>query len=308
MPPLSFSCSEMPSAPLGAARAAPDGSVADYERVCQAVRYVSEHRLEQPSLSEIAAHIGLSPAHFQRLFQRWAGVSPKVFLQALTLDHARALLRQQASVLEAAHAVGLSGESRLHDLFLTQERMTPGTYKRGGAGLEIAYGFHPSPFGLALLMLAQQGLAGLAFVEDDAERGRVLAEMQVRWPKAHYRPDQAATGAAAACLFGAAEDKPPMVEIVLIGTDFEIRVWRHLLQVPMGQVTSYGALAKAVGRPGAARAVGRAVGHNPLAFVVPCHRVVGAGGALTGYHWGLTRKRVLLGWEAARLADARTDV
>lgn len=274
----------------------------DYERVSAAVRFVTANASEQPSLQEIADHVGLSPSHFQRLFKRWAGVSPKVFLQALTLDRARSLLREETSVLETAYSVGLSGGGRLHDLFMTQEAMTPGDYRRGGAGLEIAYGFHPSPFGEALLMQTRHGLVGLAFCDNAEGRAYTLDDMQRRWPRASYVEDSTATKRSAAAIFGGGADGDAPVDIVLIGTDFELRVWRQLMRVPMGEVTSYGRIASEIGRPSAARAVGRAVGRNPLSFVVPCHRALGASGALTGYHWGLVRKQVLLGWEASRLA------
>jgi AraC family transcriptional regulator of adaptative response/methylated-DNA-[protein]-cysteine methyltransferase len=287
-----------PPRPDESPRAAP----ADYDLVCRAVEFVTEQRFAQPSLAEVAAHVGLSTSHFHRLFRRWAGVSPKLFLQALTLDHAKGLLRQSASVLDAAYAVGLSGESRLHDLFVTHEAMTPGTYKRGGEGLDIAYGFHPSPFGLALLMASPLGLVSLAFVDGAGDSTWVLQEMQARWPRASYTHAPERTAPCAARIFAGASDAQTTVDIVLIGTDFEIRVWRALLKVPRGCAVSYGDVARDLGCPSAARAVGQAVGRNPIAFVVPCHRVVGAGGALTGYHWGLTRKRVLLGFEAARPA------
>lgn len=287
--------------PEPSARSA-SGSLSDYERVSEAVRFVTEHAEEQPSLEAVARHVGLSPSHFQRLFKRWAGVSPKIFLQALTLDRARAMLRDRASVLETAHMVGLSGGGRLHDLFMTQEAMTPGDYAKGGSGLEIAYGFHGSPFGDALIMQTRHGLVGLAFADNADQRPQIFEDMRRRWPRARYVEDLAATGKCASSLFGGLAQTEQPLDIVLIGTDFELRVWRQLMQVPMGEVTSYGRIAEAIGRPGAARAVGRAVGRNPLSFVVPCHRALGQGGTLTGYHWGLVRKRVLLGWEAARLA------
>jgi AraC family transcriptional regulator, regulatory protein of adaptative response / methylated-DNA-[protein]-cysteine methyltransferase len=285
-------------------RARTSATLYDYDRVRRAVAFVSGKRLEQPSLDEIAAHVGLSPAHFHRLFRRWAGVSPKLFLQALTLDHAKRLLRGSASVLDTAYEVGLSGESRLHDLFVAHEAMTPGAYKRAGEGLEIVYGFHPSPFGLALVMASPLGLTGLAFADGENDRAHVLAEMQARWPLARYVHDPARTARYVQAVFGAPAGHAN-VDVVLIGSDFEIRVWRALLKVPTGHAVTYGDVAQHIGCPAAARAVGRAVGRNPLAFVVPCHRVIGASGALTGYHWGLTRKRVLLGWEAARLTSAK---
>lgn len=282
---------------LSGAGRRPDGD--DYRRVCQAIAYLAENRLEQPSLNAVAAEIGLSEAHFQRLFRRWAGLSPKQFLQALTLDHARALLRDSASVLDTAHEVGLSGPGRLHDLFVAHDAMSPGEYKAGGAGLKIVHGFHASPFGEALVMATRRGLAGLAFADGPQDRARVLADMMGRWPKADYVEDAARTSALARRIFDAALWNPAEpLRVILIGTDFEVRVWRTLLKIPLGRAATYGDIAAHLGRPKAARAVGAAVGRNPLSFVVPCHRVLGKTGALTGYHWGLTRKRAILGWEA----------
>jgi AraC family transcriptional regulator of adaptative response/methylated-DNA-[protein]-cysteine methyltransferase len=276
-----------------------EAEMRDYARIRQALAFLAESRFEQPPLAEVAAEAGLSEAHFQRLFKRWAGLSPKEFLQALTLDHARALLRDSASVLDAAHEVGLSGPGRLHDLFVTHEAMSPGEYKAGGEGLKIAYGFHPSPFGEALVMATPRGLAGLAFCDDESGHEAVLADMTTRWPRASYRRDDPATAPFDARIFDPARWRPGTpLRLVLIGSDFELKVWQTLLKVPVGRATSYGAIAAHLGKPKAARAVGAAVGRNPLSFVVPCHRVLGKDGTLTGYHWGLTRKRAMLGWEA----------
>jgi len=271
----------------------------DYQRVRRALAFLAETRFEQPPLAEVAAQAGLSEAHFQRLFKRWAGLSPKEFLQALTLDHARALLRDSATILDTAHEVGLSGPGRLHDLFVAHEAMSPGEFKAGGEGLEIAFGFHPSPFGEALVMATPRGLAGLAFCDDESGRGAILADMRRRWPRAGYLEQPQATAPLAARIFDPALWRPEApLRLVLIGSDFEISVWQTLLRLPLGGATSYGAVAAHLGKPKAARAVGAAVGRNPLSFVVPCHRVLGKGGAITGYHWGLTRKRAMLGWEA----------
>ncbi|HMT14401.1 MAG TPA: bifunctional helix-turn-helix domain-containing protein/methylated-DNA--[protein]-cysteine S-methyltransferase [Aestuariivirga sp.] len=274
----------------------------DYQAVKTVLSFLSDNWRDQPSLDELAEEAGLSPHQLHRLFTRWAGISPKDFLQALTLDHARALLRQQESVLDTALAVGLSGPSRLHDLFVTHEGITPGIYKAKGEGLVVRHGFHASPFGRALVMVAEGRLCGLAFA-DEGDEARVLADMTGRWPRARFRRDEPATAPLARRIFTAPEwraDQP--LRIVMIGSDFEIKVWERLLAIPMGAAASYGGLARALGSPGAARAVGAAVGKNPLSFVVPCHRVLGSGGALTGYHWGLARKRAMLGWEAGRLA------
>lgn len=280
--------------------AAADTRLADYARVREAIRYCSARWREHPSLDAIAAHVGLSPAHFQRLFTRWAGLSPKAFLQAITLDHAKALLDSSASVLDASYEVGLSGPGRLHDLFVTHEAMSPGEYKAKGAGLEIAHGFHPSPFGRALVMTTPRGLAGLGFA-DDGEDEAALADMRRRWPNARYVADAAATAPIAARVFDPARwSEATPLRVHLIGTDFEVRVWETLLRIPLGKATTYSAIARSLGKPAASRAVGAAVGKNPISFVVPCHRVLGKSGALTGYHWGITRKQAILGWEAAR--------
>jgi AraC family transcriptional regulator of adaptative response/methylated-DNA-[protein]-cysteine methyltransferase len=240
----------------------------------------------------------MEPTRLQKLFTRWAGISPKAFLQAITLDHARALLEQSATVLDTTYEVGLSGPGRLHDLFVTHEAVTPGIYRARGEGLVIRYGFHPSPFGKALVMTTERGLAGLAFAEDGEEMS-ALADLMRRWPKARYVEDAGATAPIARRVFDPRQWRPETpLRVVLIGSDFEIRVWETLLKVPLGAATSYSAVARHLERPSAARAVGAAVGKNPISFVVPCHRVLGKSGSLTGYHWGLTRKRAILGWEA----------
>lgn len=280
--------------------ALPDEAHADYERVRRIIAYISERWREQPSLEAIADHVGLSTTHVHHLFRRWAGLSPKAFLQALTLDNAKALLTDSASILDATYEVGLSGPARLHDLFVTHEAMTPGDYKTGGAGLIMRYGFHPSPFGEAILIVTERGLAGLGFV-DDGDRGAALADMTRRWPKASYIEDDAAVAPLARRIFNPTqwqEEQP--LRVVLIGTDFEVRVWQTLLRIPRDRATTYSDIARHIGKPSACRAVGAAVGKNPISFVVPCHRVLGRSGALTGYHWGLTRKQAILGWEAGR--------
>jgi AraC family transcriptional regulator, regulatory protein of adaptative response / methylated-DNA-[protein]-cysteine methyltransferase len=273
----------------------------DYAKVCDVIAHVSENWRDQPSLEDLAARVKLSPDQLQRLFTRWAGLTPKAFLQALTLDHARKMLENSASILETSLDVGLSGPSRLHDLFVVHEGMSPGAYKARGAGLKISYGYHPSPFGVALVMVTPHGLCGMSFA-DVGEEASALADMTRRWPNAQYTEDSAATAPFAAQLFADQNFKSNhSLRITFIGTDFEIRVWETLLKIPVGQATTYGDIAASVGSPKAARAVGAAVGKNPMSFVVPCHRVIGKSGALTGYHWGLTRKKAILGWEAGRL-------
>jgi AraC family transcriptional regulator of adaptative response/methylated-DNA-[protein]-cysteine methyltransferase len=288
-----------------AIRLNPDRS-RDYGLIRRAIAFLTGSWTEQPSLEELAAHLGLSPSHCQKLFKRWCGLSPKEFVQAVTIDHARSLLDGSASVLDAAYQVGLSGGGRLHDLFVSHEAMTPGDYKRRGEGLEMGYGFHDSPFGEALLIVTGRGVAGLAFVDEDKAQTRegVLAEMKGRWPKARFVAAPEKTAPFARRIFNPAtwsKDRP--VRLVMIGTDFEVRVWESLLKIPMGRAVSYNDIARHLGQPTAARAVGSAVGRNPISFVVPCHRVLRGDGSLGGYHWGLTRKRALIGWETGRLAD-----
>ena len=277
-------------------------AAADYDVVRRAIAHISKHWRAQPEIEAIAEAAGVSATDLHHLFRRWAGLTPKAFLQALTLDHARRLLRDSASVLDATYEVGLSGPGRLHDLFVTHEAMSPGEWKSGGEGLTISYGFHPSPFGSALVMATERGLAGLAFA-DAGEESAALADMRGRWPKARYSENAAMTLPIARRIFEPElwrADRP--LRVVLIGTDFEVRVWKTLLKVPLGRATTYSDIAARISAPKAARAVGAAVGKNPVCFVVPCHRVIGKHGDLTGYHWGLTRKRAILGWEAGRVA------
>jgi AraC family transcriptional regulator, regulatory protein of adaptative response / methylated-DNA-[protein]-cysteine methyltransferase len=275
---------------------------ADYAIVRRAIEFLSANWRSQPEIADVANAVGATPDDLHHLFRRWAGITPKAFLQAITLDNARRLLRDSASVLDASFEVGLSGPGRLHDLFVTHEAMSPGEWKSGGAGLTISYGFHPSPFGTALIMATDRGLAGLAFA-DPGEEADALADMAGRWPRARLTEDAARTAQLAKRIFDRSlwrADRP--LRIVLIGTDFEVRVWETLLRIPLGRAATYSAIAAKLGAPKAARAVGAAVGKNPISFVVPCHRALGKNGDLTGYHWGLTRKRAMLGWEAGRMA------
>jgi len=277
-------------------------AAADYEVVRRAIGHIRGHWREQPEIEAIAEAASVTPTELHHLFRRWAGLTPKAFLQALTLDGARKLLRDSASVLDATYEVGLSGPGRLHDLFVTHEAMSPGEWKAGGEGLAMQFGFHPSPFGSALVMATERGLAGLAFA-DHGEEAATLADMKRRWPKAAYVEDSARTAALAKRIFDPSQwQQEQPLRVVLIGTDWEVRVWDALLQIPMGRVNTYSGIAQKVCTPNAARAVGAAVGKNPIAFVVPCHRVIGKSGDLTGYHWGVTRKRAMLGWEAGQVA------
>jgi AraC family transcriptional regulator of adaptative response/methylated-DNA-[protein]-cysteine methyltransferase len=274
----------------------------DYETVRQVIELITEDYRDQPSLEELAAEVGETPTGLQKLFTRWAGLSPKAFLQAVTIDHARRLLDSGMPLLEASFELGMSGPGRLHDLFVTHEALSPGEYKSRGAGLVLRYGFHISPFGIALVMVTDRGLAGLAFCDAGGERA-ALEDMTGRWPNAHFIEDMGATQPYAARIFERARwDSEQPLRVVLIGTDFQVRVWEALLKIPMGKAKSYSSIAAELGQPSASRAVGAAVGANPLSFVVPCHRAMGKSGALTGYHWGLTRKRAMLGWEAGQVA------
>ena len=279
----------------------------DYDAVRRAIMFLTENWTEQPDLDTLAKHIAMSPAHCQKLFKRWCGLSPKEFLQAITLDHARMLLDGSSSVLDCALDVGLSGGGRLHDLFVDHEAMTPGDYKRRGEGIDIVYGFHPSPFGEALLLATERGVAGLAFVNEDIGQPRsdTLMDMMRRWPRATYTEAPAKTAPLARRIFDPAAWQPDQpVRLVLIGTDFEVRVWEALLKIPMGRAVSYTDVARHIGKPSASRAVGSAVGRNPISFVVPCHRVLRTDGSLGGYHWGLTRKRAMIGWETGQVSHA----
>ncbi|ARO25753.1 6-O-methylguanine DNA methyltransferase [Rhizobium sp. S9] len=276
----------------------PDGP--DYDIVRRVIELITEDYRDQPSLEAIAARLNQSPTQLQKTFTRWAGLSPKGFLQAVTLDHAKRLLRKEdMPLLETSIEVGLSGPSRLHDLFVTHEAMSPGEWKAKGGGLTIRYGFHICPFGVALIMVTDRGLAGLAFSDSGGERA-CLEDMTCRWPNAEYIEDLQATMPYAARIFqpGKWSSEQPL-RVVLIGTDFQVRVWQSLMKIPFGKAVTYSDIANDIGRPTAQRAVGAAVGANPISFVVPCHRALGKNGALTGYHWGLTRKRAMLGWESA---------
>jgi AraC family transcriptional regulator of adaptative response/methylated-DNA-[protein]-cysteine methyltransferase len=288
-------------APECATDITPEGE--DYAIVKQVIELITLDYRDQPSLDHIAAELGRSPTQLQKVFTRWAGLSPKAFLQAVTLDHAKRLLGQeQLPLLEASYEVGLSGPGRLHDLFVTHEAMSPGEWKAKGGGLTIRFGFHPSPFGLALVMATDRGLAGLAFADDEGGRDACFEDMARRWPNATYVEDAEATAPYIVRAFDPGRwcaDEP--LRVVLIGSDFQVRVWQSLLKIPFGKAVTYSDVARDIGQPTASRAVGAAIGRNPISFVVPCHRALGKSGALTGYHWGLTRKRAILGWEAGKV-------
>ena len=312
----------------------PDQARLDYRRIEAAITYIAAHYRDAPSLDEIAAVAHLSPFHFQRLFTRWAGVSPKRFSRYLSLDHARALLRHQgASCLDAAYEAGLSGPGRLHDMFVRIEAMTPGEYGSGGAGLAIRYGFADSLFGEVIIAATPRGVCHLAFCDDgggDGEgRSAALARLRAAFPAADIAAAPTGSGSGSASESGsgsgprdaaaAALDRdwssPAEIRLHLRATPFQLKVWEALLRIPTGRLASYGDVAAAIGRPGAGRAVGTAIGANPVAWLIPCHRVIRQSGATGGYMWGPARKQVIIGWESARCdmaagesATARTPV
>jgi AraC family transcriptional regulator, regulatory protein of adaptative response / methylated-DNA-[protein]-cysteine methyltransferase len=275
-----------------------DENDANWRRMGRAIRFLSAHYLDQPRLEDAADAVGLSPFHFQRVFTRYVGVSPKHFVGHLTLAHAKDGLRAGKSLLETALDAGLSGPSRLHDLCLKVEAMTPGDYAKGGEGLRIDYGFHPCPFGVALVMATAKGMCGLGF-GDEGEEKAMLADMRARWPKANFVGAPEHTAKFAAAIFGQHKSGADL-HLHLLGTPWQIKVWQALLAIPEGKVSTYGALAAHLGKGSASRAVGAAVGRNPISWIIPCHRVLGRDGALTGYHWGVDRKRAMLAVEAAK--------
>lgn len=270
----------------------------DYARIEQAIHFLEENYLDQPDLKSIAERIGLSEYHFQRLFTRWVGISPKRFLQYLTKEHAKALLRQNAGLLETTYASGLSSPGRLHDLFVACEAVTPGEYKNGGYGLNLRYGFHPTPFGECLLAVSERGMCWFSFVVNGREEA--LRELRATWRRATLVEDAAATAPLARNVFFPSTQPRKVLPLLLNGTNFQIKVWEALLRIPPGSVVTYEDIAVSIGLPGASRAVGQAVGKNPIAVLIPCHRVIRKDGDLGNYRYGSARKKALLGWEFAR--------
>ncbi len=271
----------------------------DYDIIRAAIRYLSEHGPDATDLSRFARALGLSERQLNDLFRRWCGLSPKSFAQAVALNHAKGLLRDQASVLDTTYEVGLSSSSRLHDLFVTYEAMPPGAFRAGGAGIDMVWGAAPSPFGTAVVTATEYGISGLGFADADMSVEAAFEDLANRWPRARFIRDDARIAPLVSGIFEPSRwsaEQP--VRVVLIGTDFEVKVWETLLKIPVGRATTYSSVAQHIGKPRASRAVGAAVGKNPISFVVPCHRVVGTSGALTGYHWSVPRKRAILGWEA----------
>lgn len=273
--------------------------MSDYERIAQAINFIITRANNQPSLEEVATHLNLSPFHFQRMFSRWAGVTPKRFLQALTLERAKQLLAESRSLLEVTDTVGLSSGSRLYDHFVQLEAVTPGEFKSQGMGLVIEYGSQTTAFGNTFIATTARGVCMLEFMDSDDFNDQLLA-LQHKWPHATIRENNSAVSPVIAAIFDFERKPERPLSLYVSGTNFQINVWKALLNIPPGQVTSYSRIANAIGHPDAARAVGQAVGSNPVGILIPCHRVIQQGGQLGGYHWGLTRKHALHAWESAR--------
>jgi AraC family transcriptional regulator of adaptative response/methylated-DNA-[protein]-cysteine methyltransferase len=270
----------------------------NYERIAKAIEYIRAHFKDQPGLDEVAAQVHMSPYHFQRLFSDWAGISPKKFLQYTSVSYARQLLKQErVSIMDAALETGLSGTSRLHDLFIHIEGMTPAEYRDGGKDLSIHYSFAESPFGNILIASTQKGICYLAFYEEESA---ALALLIQQFPNASYTHKLDMIQQNALFIFQHDWQKLNQVKLHLKGSDFQLKIWEALLKIPMGGLSTYGTIAKQVQRPNAARAVGTAIGSNPVAYLIPCHRVIQASGETGGYMWGATRKTAIIGWEAAR--------
>ncbi len=273
----------------------------NYTRIADAIAYIQQHFKNQPTLDEVAENVHISPYHFQRLFTEWAGVSPKKFLQYISVEHAKGLLKDKnATLFDAAHETGLSGTGRLHDLFVNIEGMTPGEYKNGGEALSINYSFAESPFGTILVASTPKGICKMAFV--DKEEECALQSLQNTFPNAHYKQVVDLIQQNALYIFTHDWGKLDHIKLHLKGTDFQLKVWETLLKIPMGHLSTYGTIAEHIQQPSAARAVGTAIGSNPVAFLIPCHRVIQANGTLGGYMWGTTRKTAMIGWEAAQIA------
>jgi AraC family transcriptional regulator, regulatory protein of adaptative response / methylated-DNA-[protein]-cysteine methyltransferase len=274
---------------------------ADYDRISRALEYLESRAPAQPTLADLATHVGLSEFHLQRLFTRWAGVSPKRFMQVQTLHHAKVALDGARSILDGTWEAGLSSAGRLHDLFVTLEAVTPGEYRSGGTGLHIDAGFHDTPFGECLLGITSRGVCGLTF--HDGDRDAAWCDLQERWPGAAIHEAPRRTSTTARQIFdplGTSSARP--LALLVKGTNFQVQVWNALLRIPPGRFAAYEGVAASIGNPKAVRAVGTAVGRNPVAFLIPCHRVIRASGAIGGYRWGLSRKRAILAWEAGRRA------
>ncbi len=270
--------------------------MSDYERIAQAIEYISSNVNEQPSLNDVAEQLKLSPRHFQRLFTRWAGVSPKRFLQTLTVNHAKTLLQESQSILETSNELGLSSSARLHDHFVNIEAVTPEEYKSSGEDLNIHYGVHETLFGKAFLAITERGICQLSFMDDDNDVS-LLSELKKKWTSAKIRESKEHTKLVINSIF--TKEKQQALSVHVQGTNFQINVWKALLKIPQGTLTTYGQLANLINNPKASRAVGTAVGANPVAYLIPCHRVIRSSGVIGEYRWGSTRKRSILSWEAS---------
>jgi len=271
----------------------------DYYRIEKAILYLEENFRDQPSLEDVARHLNLSSYHFQRLFKRWAGISPKRFVQFLTIEYAKQLLAESRSVLDTTYESGLSSLGRLHDLFVTFDAVTPGEFKTGGAGLQVFYGVHDSPFGDCLLAVTERGICDLSFVTEGG-RAQAVADLRQRWWQANVQESSQATQAVFEQVFLSRTGDQRAVTLYLRGTNFQVKVWQALLKIPPGSMCSYEDVSHHIGMPAATRAVGNAVASNPVAYIIPCHRVIRKAGISGNYRWNPTRKKVMLGWEAAQ--------
>ena len=279
----------------------PTSAAPDYQRIEKAILYIEANYRNQPSLRQIADHVGLSEYHFQRLFTRWAGTSPQRFVRFLTKEYAKEQLATSTNLLAATHQVGLSSPSRLHDLFVTYEGMTPAEFRALGAGVAIRYGVHATPFGECLIAITERGITDLRFLEEADHIEAVLTQLKLEWPQAEVIPDDTATLSCIQSLFYSKSNSTEPLPLLLRGTNFQIKVWEALLRIPVGRLVSYDDVARAIGQPTAARAVGTAIGSNRIAYLIPCHRVLQKSGGLGGYRWGTARKQAMLGYEAGQL-------
>jgi len=269
----------------------------NFKRIAEAIKYIQANFKSQPDLEEIAGKVNLSPFHFQRLFSEWAGTTPKRFLQYISINYAKQLLRENQSLFSTAMQTGLSGTSRLHDLFVNIEGMTPGEYKNGGESLTINYSFAKSPFGNIIVASTSKGICHLSFYDDEKD---AIYQLKQQFPAANYKQIEDIGQQNALLIFNKAWHNPKQIKLHLKGTEFQLKVWESLLKIPMGKLVSYNTIAKNINNPSASRAVGSAIGDNPIAFLIPCHRVIQSSGALGGYHWGTSRKTAMIGWEAAQ--------